>query len=187
MAVAARVVGGARRTAIVAALDVTAERGGATGRDRADHAPFDAAEMSGVRLLVTLAVAAKDVGQFERRPQLHRLSRRRHVQRQSVERAHRTGDDPGRDAGVERRRRQVVVTQQHLDDANVDAALQQMGGGAATKDMHADAPVGPRRGRGRTAGGVQHGRVDPRIGRAAWNGCSPLSVILFSVFIVVIQ
>ena len=66
------VVGDAREPAIVAALDMTAERRRAAGRDRADHAPLDTPEMSGVRSLVTVAVAAKDVGQFERRPNPHR-------------------------------------------------------------------------------------------------------------------
>ena len=36
------------RAAIVAALDMTAERRRAAGRDRADDAPLDAPEMSGV-------------------------------------------------------------------------------------------------------------------------------------------
>ena len=53
MAVAAGIVGDAGEAAIVAALDMTAERGRAAGRDRADHAPFDAPEMSGVRLFVS--------------------------------------------------------------------------------------------------------------------------------------
>ncbi len=101
MAVAAGVVGDVGEAAIVAAFDVTAERGGATGGDGRHHTPFDAREMSGVRSLVSLAVAAQDVGQFERRPDPHRLFRRRHVQRQPVEGARRGGDDPGRDAGLD--------------------------------------------------------------------------------------
>lgn len=47
---------------------MTAERRRAAGRDRADDAPLDPSQMSGVRLNVDFAVAAKDVGQFERRP-----------------------------------------------------------------------------------------------------------------------
>jgi hypothetical protein len=42
------VVGDARHVAVVAHLDVTTERGCATRNDRARHAPFDAAQMSGV-------------------------------------------------------------------------------------------------------------------------------------------
>jgi hypothetical protein len=53
---------------------MAAERRGAAGRDRSDHAPFDAPEMSDVRSFVTLTVTAEDIGQFERRPSGHRLS-----------------------------------------------------------------------------------------------------------------
>jgi hypothetical protein len=48
--------------------------------------------MSGVRLNVDFAVAAKDVGQFERRPRRHRLFRRRHLKQQSIQRALGPGD-----------------------------------------------------------------------------------------------
>ena len=104
MAVSARVVGDAGEPAVVAALDMTAERRRAAGRDRSDHAPLDAPEMSGVRSFVTVAVAAEDVGQFERRPNPHRLSRRRHAQREFIERTGRTGDHFGRDVGIALRR-----------------------------------------------------------------------------------
>ncbi len=80
VAVPARVVGDAGEPAVVAALDVTAERRRAAGGDRSDHAPFHAHEMSGVRPFVTFAVSVENVGQFERWPNLHRLSRRRHPQ-----------------------------------------------------------------------------------------------------------
>jgi hypothetical protein len=50
---------------------MTAERRRPAGRDRSDHPPFDAPEMSGVRLFVTFAVTAEDVGQFERRLRRH--------------------------------------------------------------------------------------------------------------------
>ena len=80
MPVAAGIVGDAFVRAVLAALDVSAERGGATGLDRADDAPFDPSQMTGVRSAVGFAVGAKDVGQFERRPLRHRLFRRRHLQ-----------------------------------------------------------------------------------------------------------
>ncbi len=127
MAVSARVVSDAGEPAFVAALDMTAERRRAAGRDRSHHAPLDAPEMSGVRSFVSLAVTAEDIGQFERRPRRHRLFRRRHLQREPVERALCPGDHLRRDARVARRRRQILVAEQHLDDANVDAALQEMG------------------------------------------------------------
>ena len=93
MTIAAGVVGDANGAAVVAALDMAAERRRAAGRDRSDHAPLDAPEMSGVRSFVGIAVAAKDVGQFERRPWRHPLFRRRHLKRQSIQRALGPGDD----------------------------------------------------------------------------------------------
>jgi hypothetical protein len=50
---------------------LTTEPRRAAGRDRADHAPFDAPETPGVRF-VGLAMAAKDVGQFAARPPAYR-------------------------------------------------------------------------------------------------------------------
>ena len=47
---------------------MAAERRRAAGRDRSDHAPLDAPEMSSVRSFVTVTMAVEDVGQFERRP-----------------------------------------------------------------------------------------------------------------------
>jgi hypothetical protein len=131
MAVSARVVGDAGKPAVTA-LDVAAERRRAARRDRADHAPLDAPEMSGVRPFVSLAMVAEDVGQFERRPRRHPLSRRRHLQRQSIQRTGGLGDDLRRDARVARRRRQILVAEQNLNDADVDAALQEVGGEAVT-------------------------------------------------------
>ena len=105
MAVSAPVVGDAGEPAVVAAFDVPAEAGCPASHDRADHASLDAPEMSGVRSFITLAVAAEDVGQFERRPRRHPLSWRRHLQRQSIQRTGGFGDDLCRDARVARRRR----------------------------------------------------------------------------------
>jgi tetratricopeptide (TPR) repeat protein len=59
MAIAARVVGDAREAAILAALDMAAKRRRAAGRDRADHAPFDAPETSSVRPFITLAAEGR--------------------------------------------------------------------------------------------------------------------------------
>ena len=92
MPISARIVGDARQPAIVAALDMTAERRRAAGGDRREHAPLDAPEMFSVLSFVTLAVAADDVGEFERRRRPHRLFRRRHVQREPIQGARRRGD-----------------------------------------------------------------------------------------------
>ena len=135
-------------------LDMAAERRRAAGRDRSDHAPFDAPEMSGVRPFVTRSVAAEDVGHFERRPRRHPLSGRRHVQGEPIERTGRIADELPGDARIARRRRQVLVAEQNLDDSDVDAALQKVGGEAVSQNVHADSLVEPRGGRRRTAGRV---------------------------------
>ena len=160
MAVSARVVDDAGEPAIVAALDMATERRRAAGCDRADHAPLDASKMSSVRSFVTFTVSVENVGQFERRPRRHRLIRRRHLKRQSIQRALGPGDHMRRDACVARRRRQILVSEQDLDDANVDAALQEMGREAVAQDVHAHALVDAGRDAGRTAGGVQDCRLD---------------------------
>ena len=108
----AGVVRDARQTAIVAALDMAAERRRAAGGNGRQHAPFAASEMFGVLSRVSLAVAADDVGEFERQRRPHRLLRRRHVQREPIQRARRRGDEARRNAGVARRRRKMFVTQQ---------------------------------------------------------------------------
>jgi hypothetical protein len=48
MAITTGVIGDPRHATVVASLDVTAERGGATGHDRAHHAPLDATQMPGM-------------------------------------------------------------------------------------------------------------------------------------------
>ena len=143
MAVSARVVGDAGKPAIVTALDVAAERRRAAGRDRSDHAPLHASEMSGVRPFVTFAVSVENVGQFERRPNLHRLSRRRHDQREFIERTGRAGDHLGRDVGIACRRFEPRMSEQDLNDPNVDPALQKMRCEAMPQHMHAHMLVEP--------------------------------------------
>ena len=68
--------------------------------------------------------------------------------------------------GVARRRRQVGVAQQHLDHADVDAALQQMGGEAVPQDVDGHLLADPRRRPRRPAGRMQRRRLD-RAGRVA--------------------
>ncbi len=65
MAVAAGIVGDAGHAAIVARLDVTTERGCATRNDRAHHAPFDAAQMSGVGQTIGVAMPTQNVSDLE--------------------------------------------------------------------------------------------------------------------------
>ena len=111
MAIATRVVGDASNPQSSQRSTLTAERRRAAGGDRADHAPFHAPELFGVRPFVTFTVSVEDVGQFERRPNPHRLFRRRHLKRQPIERALGPADHLRRDARVARRREQIVVAE----------------------------------------------------------------------------
>lgn len=67
MAVAAGVVGDACAVAIIALLDVTAERRRPARRDGAHDASLDAAEMPGAGLPKRFAVASEDVRHLQNR------------------------------------------------------------------------------------------------------------------------
>ena len=142
-------------------LDVAAERRRPAQLDGAHDPPFDAAEMAGVCLAIGVAVAAEDI---------------RHLQIGCHGRAAQAGGTTSsvsrssglsvrrievvRDLRIARRGRQVVVAEQHLDDADIGAALQQMGGEAVPQRMHRHALGQAGRGAGRAAGGMQHLDVD---------------------------
>jgi hypothetical protein len=61
---------------------------------------------------------------------------RRHFQRQAIERALCRADRTGRDLGVARCRRQIIVTEQNLDDPDVGSVLQEMGREAVAQRVH---------------------------------------------------
>ena len=61
----ARVVGDARRAAIVASLDMTAERRRSARRDRAHDAPLGPPHMTGVIAKIGLAMATQDIRDFD--------------------------------------------------------------------------------------------------------------------------
>ena len=68
MPIAAGIVGDARHAAVVASLDVAAERRGAARHDRAHHAPLDAPQMSGMGAAIGLAMPAQDIGDLDGGP-----------------------------------------------------------------------------------------------------------------------
>ena len=137
MPIAAGVVGDPRRPTILAGFDMTPERGRPTRRDRAHDAPLGPPHMSGVAAKIGLAMAAQDVRDFYRRPaegssgaghdpRCAPLSRRHDLQRQTIERARRRPDRMDGDLRIERRRRQMGMPEQNLNDSNVGTAFQQM-------------------------------------------------------------
>src|SRR5205807_10290493 len=75
MAVAAGVVGDARKGAVLASLDMTAERRRAAHLDSAHDAPLRQADMPGIGVAPCLAVAAEDIRHLQNRTQLRRQVR----------------------------------------------------------------------------------------------------------------
>ncbi len=147
MPIAAGVVGDAFMRAVLAALDVSAERGSATGFDRRHDLQLREAHMAGVGLAPCGPVGAKDVGDLQKRPR-HAASvgGRRWLHRLEAELVERAGDDADRvdgDAGVERRRLQLGVAQQNLDDPDIDALFEQVGGEAMAQGVRRHALVDP--------------------------------------------
>ena len=61
----------------------------------------------------------------------------------SIEGARRAGDQVRGDMCIARRRRQVGMAEQRLNDANVDASLQEMGGETVPQRMRGDGLVDP--------------------------------------------
>ena len=121
----AGVVGDALVRAVLAALDMAAERGCATGLDRRHDLQLGEAHVPGVGLSPRRPVGAKDIGDLEARPRHAAVVRRaaffRQLDVQPVQRTLDVADRVDGDAGVERGRLQLGVPEQDLDDANVDA------------------------------------------------------------------
>ena len=154
MPVAAGIVGDADRPAGAAALNMAAEFGRPAQLDRAHHTPLEASERTVMNLPIRLAVAAEDIRHLQsRRHGAASSDGRHHLDVQLVERALCAPNEAVRDLGVPRRARQVVVAEQHLDDADVGSALQQMRGEGVPERVHrhplVDASGGTRRAAGR--------------------------------------
>src|SRR6266849_7328116 len=63
------------------------------------------------------------------------------LERDVLQRAHDLADRLGGDAGIERRGVELGVTEQHLDDADIDVLLEQMGSEAVPQGVQRDALV----------------------------------------------
>ena len=115
---------------------MAAERRSSARCDGAHDTALGAAEMLGMHLAVGFAVAAEDLRHLP--PGRHDGSSGRlsHLQLEPVERALRAADRGGRDPGVTRRGRQVVVAEQHLDGTDVGAGFEQMSGEAVPQRVH---------------------------------------------------
>src|ERR1700693_718148 len=101
-----------------------------------------------------------------------RLTGRSDFQAQTIERALGRADRMGRDLRVARRRRQIVVAEQNLDDPDVGSVLQQMRREAVAQRMQSNALRQPRRLDRRPAGCVQYGWINRMGVLAAWRVAS---------------
>ena len=154
---------------------MTAERLGPARNDRAHHAPFDPAEMTGMHTAIGVAMPAQDIGDLDGGPVRADVgaghdphpdvasSRWRHLQRQAIERALRRPDRMGGDLRVARCRRQIIVPEQDLDDPDIGSVLEKMRREAVAQRVQRDALGQARSLHRRPAGGVQHGRIDRMI------------------------
>jgi hypothetical protein len=100
MAVAAGIIGDANQAAFRAPLDMAAEPRRAACLDRRHDAALGAAEVAGMRLAISLAVAAEDVRHLQCRHDSRGSSQAGFPQFQPVERARRVADRRGRDLRV---------------------------------------------------------------------------------------
>jgi hypothetical protein len=135
MAIAARVVSDAAVAAILAALDMPAERGRAALLDRRHHSELSEAHMPGIGAAPVGSMAMKDVCDLQPWAAHGRWldfgSRPPPDQKcQPVERAGDGSDRRIGDAGVQRRGVELGVTQERLDHANIDILFEQMRGEA---------------------------------------------------------
>jgi hypothetical protein len=135
MPVAAGIVGDERVRAVLAARNMPAESRRATALDRRHHLQLVEAHMAGIGFTPRRSMIAEDIRDLQRRT---RHARRTLGGRLSLlefdgdmlQRAHHLSDRLGGDPRIERRGIELGVTEQHLDHANIDVLLEQVGGEA---------------------------------------------------------
>jgi hypothetical protein len=130
MTVATRILGNADQAAVGTTLGTATELSCPARLDRAHDAALCSAKMTGTRLTIRLAVAAEDVRHLQSGYGRFGSGRRDAFQLEPVERADRVADRRGSDLGIAGCGRQVAMTEQHLDRADIGAGFEQMGGGA---------------------------------------------------------
>jgi hypothetical protein len=121
-----------------AALDMAAKRRGPARLDRAHDAALSSAKMTDARLTIRLAVAMEDVRHLQCGHGRIGSGRRGALELEPVERAGRVADCRGSDLGIAGCGRQVAMTEERLDLADVGAGLERMGGEAVAERMDGD-------------------------------------------------
>ena len=136
-----------RMRAVLAARDMAAERRRAAALDRRHHLQLAEADMAGIGLTPCRAMAAEDIRDLQSRTRHARRAFRRAARtslsltRDALQRAHDLADRLGGDAGIERRGVELGVPEQHLDHADIDVLLEQVGGEAVPQRVRRDALV----------------------------------------------
>jgi hypothetical protein len=119
---------------------MAAERHRTAALNGRHHLKLIEADVPGIGATPRRPVVAEDIRNLQRWTGHRRWLRRRRVSpaplgllarlRQQVERALDAGDHAGGDTRITRRCLQFVMTQQRLDNSNIGAALEQVGGEA---------------------------------------------------------
>src|SRR5260221_14327148 len=95
------------------------------------------------------------------------------LERDMLQRAHDLADGLGGDAGIECRGVEPGVTEQHLDDADIDVLLQEVGGKAVPQGVQRDALVDLRHLGCGVAGAIELARGHRLRRIAAWKQPTP--------------
>jgi hypothetical protein len=122
---------------------VAAERGRSAGLNRRHHTPLDPTEMLVMPIAERCAVAAEDIRHLQHRTHHGRSGRRSYLKAQMVERTQRALDRAGRNLCIARRGVDVAMTEQRLNDPDVGASFQQMGGEAVPQRVDGDRLLSP--------------------------------------------
>jgi hypothetical protein len=113
---------------VLAGIDVAAKRRRAAGLDRRHDLELGQAQVTGLSGTIAGSLSPEDVGDLERGAQAGSVAGilALHQQRQMLERTGHRADRLGCNARVERGRIELAVSQQDLDDADIDILFQQM-------------------------------------------------------------
>ena len=115
--------------AVLAARDMAAESCRAAVLDCRHHLELVEADMAGIGSAPCRSMVAEDIRDLQSRARHKRLASAGRpdlleLERDVLQRAHDLADRLGGDAGIERRGVELGVTEQHLDDADIDVLLQ---------------------------------------------------------------
>jgi len=121
--IAAGIIGHTDLAAVLALLDVPAEHRGAARLDGGHDAALGLREPAALRRAERIAVAAENIRHFQDGAHVPGSVWRDYLNRELIERAGCARDEIRRNLSVARSRSQVAMSQQSLDDANIDPAF----------------------------------------------------------------